>query len=92
MRLPPTNERRGQAEGSPPLSAAPLADGARMISGVGVSELGGNAHGRHPIVGGQFVEGGVIILTGDPAGLTGLQVGGSGENHRVRVSVELRVL
>lgn len=91
MRLPPTNERRGQAEGSPPLSATPPADGARTVSSMDFSELGGPRGSGHPIVGGQFVEGGVIIPTGDPHGLAVTKAGSGGENHR-SVSVELRVL
>jgi len=48
-----------------------------------LSELGGPHGGGHPVVGGQFVEGGVVILAGDPHGFAGAEAGGGREAHRV---------
>jgi hypothetical protein len=92
MRLPPTNDRRGQAEGSPPLSATPPADGARTVSGMDFSELGSNRGSGHtPVdVGGGAGPVLQLVSTGDPLDLTGSKVGAGskGETHRVSVANE----
>jgi len=49
--------------------------------GIGIGKLSGNADGTHAMIGGDPIEGGVIVPATNPTGLTGLQIGNGGEDH-----------
>jgi hypothetical protein len=54
-----------------------------MVGSVNLSELGGvDVSGDAPLSA-QAVEGGVVILAGNPHGLAVGEAAGSGENHRI---------
>jgi len=65
---------RNGAGGSPPLHLA-------NVVAVDLSELGGDHGSGHPVVGGQAVEGFVVVFTGDPYGLAIGEAGSRGEAH-----------
>jgi len=83
MAQAPIRVLRGQAVNLPPHESPPV-DRCHVV-GVCLGELGGPGGGGRPVVGGETVEGFVVVLASDPHGLTVVNAGCLGKDHRIGV-------